>query len=223
MDKKILLAWSGGKDSMWAMHRLQQDDALTIEALITTFAEDTLRTGMHGVPQSLIQAQADSLGLQLVPVLQPSFPTNELYEHTFNEAISPFRDEVKTIAYGDLFLEDIRAYRDNMMAKIGLSAIYPLWGRDTTALAQEIVNSDYEITVVCVDTHQLDSQFIGRKYDADFLADLPENVDPCGENGEFHTFVSDGVLFQRPVKFSVAGNFMQLERFLTLDLIAESS
>lgn len=217
-----LLAWSGGKDSLWTLHQIQREKSFEVKALLTTVVEDDLRSGMHSIRQSLIQAQAKSLGLELTSILQPAFPKNEVYESTFSEALSIYREQgIKTIAYGDLFLEDIRAFRDEMMSRMNMTAIYPLWQQNTAELAKEIVRSGYEIHIVCVDTEQLDGAFIGRCYDADFLADLPVDVDPCGENGEFHTFVSNGDLFESPVAYTVAGRFMRHNRFLYLDLIGQ--
>ncbi len=219
-QQSVLLAWSGGKDSLWTLRQIRRTTSYGVKALLTTIVETDSRVGMHGIRQGLIEAQAKSLGIPLQPILQTAFPDNEAYEATFSEAITSYRKEgISTIAYGDLFLEDIRAYRDGLMQRLDMSAIYPIWQKDTRALAEEIVRSGYDIRVVCVDTEQLDGAFIGRRYDAEFLSDLPAHVDPCGENGEFHTFVSDGELFQTPVRYSVAGRFMRQHRFLYLDLI----
>ncbi len=199
------MSWSGGKDSCVALYELQQTGGHEIAALLTTVTRDYERISMHGVRRTLLAEQALSLGLPLHEVFIGAGASNADYEAAMAQGLGVHRAlGVQTVAFGDLFLEDIRAYRDRMMAQNAMSAIYPVWGRNTRAFLEAFMAKGFKAVVVCVDLSKLDASFAGRTVDADFLADLPPGVDPCGENGEFHTFVFDGPNFAWPVQFELA-------------------
>jgi len=201
--QSVVLSWSGGKDSALALHRLAGDPDLRVEALLTTITRDFDRISMHGVRRDLLEAQAASLGLPLWLSFIGKGASNAEYEASMAEAFAHCRLQgIDTVAFGDLFLEDIRAYRDRLLAAHEMRAIYPIWRRDTDRLIREFLEFGFKTAVVCVDPKQLDPSFVGRVIDEQFLRDLPPNVDPCGENGEFHTFVFDGPIFAEPVPFS---------------------
>jgi uncharacterized protein (TIGR00290 family) len=206
----VLMSWSGGKDSCVALHELQRSGRYEVAGLMTTVTRDYDRISMHGVRRDLLARQAQSLGLPLHEVFIAAGATNDDYEAAMAEALVEARARgVETVAFGDLYLEDIRAYRDRMMAENAMDALYPVWGRDTRAFIGEFIAAGFKAVVVCVDTDQLDASFAGRTIDADLLSDLPAGVDPCGENGEFHTFVFDGPNFARPVDISVGERVMR--------------
>jgi uncharacterized protein (TIGR00290 family) len=198
------LSWSGGKDSALALRALREELDTEPVALLTTVTEDYGRVSMHGVRRELVRAQAEAVGLPLVEVGIPAACPNEVYEARMTAALEapPFA-EVTTMAFADLFLEEIRAYREERLRTLSRQALFPLWGRDTAALAREFIEADFEAVLVCVDPRQMDPSFVGRAFDHSLLADLPAGVDPCGENGEFHTFVHAGPIFERRVPVEV--------------------
>jgi uncharacterized protein (TIGR00290 family) len=218
MAEGVVLSWSGGKDSALALWTMRAEGAGPT-ALLTTVTEEDDRVGTHAVPADLVRAQARSVGLPLIEARVPTAPTNEVYEERIAAALadpppSPPRGRplapttgpgstapasIDTVAFGDLFLADIRAYREERLAAIGKRAIFPLWGRDTAALARTFIEAAFGATLVVVDPDRLDPSFVGRRFDAALLADLPPGVDPCGENGEFHTFVDSGPIFSSPI------------------------
>jgi uncharacterized protein (TIGR00290 family) len=213
------LSWSGGKDSalvLWTLRRR----LLEPDALITTVTETYERISMHGVRRELIARQAEVLGIQLVEVLIPPDCVNEIYETRISEAFAaaPLCG-VEAVAFGDLFLEDVRAYREGRLAAAGKRGLFPLWGHDTAALAREFIETGFEATLVCVDPRVLDPAFCGRRYDERLLAELPAGVDPCGENGEFHTFVSAGPIFAEAIACE-RGEIVERDGFLFCDLTA---
>ncbi len=219
MPSPVLMGWSGGKDCAMALYNLQQEAAVEIAALLTTLTEGYDRISMHGVRRELLEAQAEALGLRLYPVFIPQQCSNDDYAARMEAAMRAFQAEgVMTCAFGDLFLEDVRTYREDNLAKIDMQAIFPLWGRETTALAREFIDLGFKTIVTCVDSKQLDPAFAGRTIDAAFLADLPPGVDPCGENGEFHSFVYDGPNFTRPVACQT-GEVVDREGFFFCDLL----
>lgn len=196
------MSWSGGKDSCKALHELGRTGEHQVAALLTTVTLDYDRVSMHGVRRQLLHQQADALGLPVREVFIPTSCSNADYEQLWGEALAGLRAEgFATVAYGDLYLADIRAYRDRLMEANGMRAIYPVWGRDTAEFVREFIRDGFEAVTTCVDLKMLDESFAGRLIDEAFLADLPEGVDRCGENGEFHSFVFDGPLFSRPVPF----------------------
>jgi uncharacterized protein (TIGR00290 family) len=197
--RPFALSWSGGKDSaltLWTLRR----QAMEPQALITTVTEGYDRISMHGVRRELLARQAGALGIPLVEVVIPPGCVNEVYEARMARAFaSPPLTAVEAVAFGDLFLEDVRAYREARLAAAGRRGLFPLWGRDTAELAHEFIAAGFEAIVVCLDPRTLDPSFAGRVYDERLLAQLPANVDPCGENGEFHTFVHAGPIFTAPI------------------------
>jgi uncharacterized protein (TIGR00290 family) len=212
------LSWSGGKDSALVLCTLRR---LLLEpaALITTVTESYGRISMHGVRRELLTQQAKALGVPLVEVLIPASCVNETYEARMEEAFAAAPlSEVEAVAFGDLFLEDVRAYRERRLAAAGKRGLFPLWGYDTRALAHEFLEAEFEAILVCVDPGALDPSFCGRHYDQRLLAELPPGVDPCGENGEFHTFVSDGPIFAEPIAWK-RGEILERDGFVFCDLI----
>jgi len=188
---RVVLSWSSGKDSAWALHRLRQQGDLEVVGLLTTFNEASDRVAMHAVRRELVEAQAASVGLPLQTVMLPSPCTNEVYEARMRAAIAEARGSgVTHMAFGDLFLEDVRAYRVRLLDGTGVEPLFPIWSslEETSGLARRMLASGLRAVVTCVDPRQLGEAFLGREYDENFLADLPAGVDPCGERGEFHTF-----------------------------------
>ncbi len=215
----VALAWSGGRDSALALGTLRRAGT-DVAALLTTFTDDYDRVSMHGVRRALVRDQAAAAGIPLVEVGIPAACVHEVYAARMEAAFrSPPLSELDAVASGDLFLEDVRAYREEQLARVGKSALFPLWGRDTAALAHSFIEDGFEAYVVCVDTRKLDASFAGREYDAAFLDDLPPGIDPCGENGEFHSFVHVGPCFDRPVPCRV-GEHVLREGFAFADLVA---
>jgi uncharacterized protein (TIGR00290 family) len=218
MKQRVVLSWSGGKDCALALHELRRG-GYEVAALLTTVTEESGRVGMHGVRRDLLQRQTDSLGLPLREIAIPPFPPNEVYEARMRQALEGcLADGITAVAFGDLFLEDIRVYRERNLARVGMHGVYPLWGRETAALARELLDHGFRAVLVCVDLRKLDRSFVGREIDARFLAELPSGVDPCGENGEFHTFAFAGPGFREPVAF-VRGAVRDESPFAYLDLL----
>jgi uncharacterized protein (TIGR00290 family) len=212
------LSWSGGKDSalaLWALRREQ----LEPEALITIITDAYDRISMHGVRRELLVRQAEALGLPLVEVVIPPACVIEIYEARMAEAfaVAPLSG-IEAVAFGDLFLEDVRAYREERLAAAGKRGLFPLWGRDTAGLAREFLDAGFEARLVCIDPHVLDPSFAGRRYDERLLAELPPSVDPCGENGEFHTFVHVGPIFAAPIACK-RGEVVERDGFVFCDLL----
>jgi uncharacterized protein (TIGR00290 family) len=199
-----VLLWSGGKDAALALDALSQSDDHSVDVLLTTVLEEAERVRRHGVPLGLIEAQAEAIGVPLRVVRVPPAASNATYEAALERALAPLRAEgIRTVATGDLHLSDIRAYREALLERLGAEPHFPIWTDDTSALAESFIDRGYRAVISSVDTTQLDSSFVGRWFDASLLADLPAGVDPCGENGEFHTFVTDGPLFRHPVEVTV--------------------
>ncbi len=200
MKKRTLLAWSSGKDSAWALHLLRQNPDIEPTGLFCTINEVAQRIAMHAVRLELLQQQVLRIGLPLHLLPIPSPCSNEQYEAVMGDFVRQARREgIDCLAFGDLFLEDIRRYREEKLAGSGLTPLFPLWGMATDRLAREMIGAGLRARVTCVDPKVLPAEFAGRDFDANFLADLPEGVDPCGENGEFHTFVFDGPMFRSPL------------------------
>jgi len=215
------MSWSGGKDSCLALYEIQKSTDYRVAALLTTVTRDYGRISMHGVRRVLLEKQAHSLGLPLHQVLITKGASNQEYETNLIEVVSAYRDQrIDSIVFGDLFLEDIKTYRDQFLARHDLLGIYPVWKRDTTEFIHEFIELGFKAVLTCVDSKALDQSFAGRIIDHDFLASLPAKVDPCGENGEFHTFVYDGPNFARPVEFSV-GETVSRDGFWFCDLLSQ--
>ena len=220
---KAWLAWSTGKDSAWALHTLRQQGDIEIVALLTTVNRTHQRVAMHAVRESLLDVQAEAAGLPVVKVSIPSPCRNSEYEDAMRAAMDRARAEgVTQVAFGDLFLDDIRRYREEQLAKCGMTPIFPLWGLNTSQLARDMIAGGLSAYVTCVDPKQLDPSFAGRKFDPQLLADLPAHVDPCGENGEFHTFASAGPMFCHPIKVE-RGNIVERDGFVFADLLSIGS
>lgn len=206
--RKVLLSWSSGKDSAWALHVLRRIQDIEIVGLLTTFNEASDRVAMHGVRRELVELQAAAAGLPLFPVPLPWPCDNAVYEQTMETALRRVRQHgVTHLAFGDLFLDDIRRYRERQLSGLGIEPLFPLWcdSDATPGLVQEMLAAGIEAVVTCVDSRQLGAEFVGRPLDAQFLADLPPTVDPCGERGEFHTFCCAGPMFGEPIPVQVIG------------------
>ncbi len=217
------MSWSSGKDSAWALRVLRERGEVEVVGLLTTFNREFARVSMHGVRDALVRGQARAVGLPLRAVRLPWPCSNEDYEAAMSRAMARARgDGVTHIAFGDLFLEDIRAYREARMAGAGMTPLFPLWGADTARLAREMVASGTRAVLVCVDPKQLDPRFCGRPFDASLLDELPRGVDPCGERGEFHTFVWDGPAWARPVAVR-RGEIVERDGFVFADLLPAAS
>jgi uncharacterized protein (TIGR00290 family) len=215
----VALAWSGGKDSAVALATLRSEGT-NVAALLTTFTDDYDRVSMHGVRRALVRQQAVAARVPLVEVGIPAACVDEVYAARLEAAFqSPPLSDLNAVASGDLFLEDVRAYREEQLAKAGKSALFPLWGRDTAALARSFIEDGFKAYVVCVDTRRLDASFTGRRFDRTLLADLPEGIDPCGENGEFHSFVYAGPCFEHEIPCRVGERVLR-EGFAFADLVA---
>lgn len=218
---QVLMSWSGGKDSCLALYEVQKARLYRVAALLTTVTRDYDRISMHGVRRVLLERQASSLGLPLHEVFITKGATNHEYESRMEEAFSTYLEEgIDAVVFGDLFLEEIRAYREQFLARHNMRGIYPVWQRDTTEFIREFIDLGFRAVITCVNTELLDPSFAGMMIDDDFLAALPPHVDPCGEKGEFHTFVFDGPLFKEPVKFSVGEKVLR-ETFYFCDLLPE--
>ncbi|HEY2895671.1 MAG TPA: hypothetical protein VGJ12_00940 [Gemmatimonadaceae bacterium] len=225
MPEPVLVAWSGGKDSALVLRAVLADPSLQVEALLTTVTREYDRISVHGVRRSLLHAQVRALELPLLEMEIPASCDNATYEAALADALRGARarnDGLHRCVFGDLFLEDVRRYREERLASLGMQPIFPLWGRDTSTLAREFIHDGFRAVVVCVDSTVLDASFSGREYDVSFLAELPPGVDPCGENGEFHTFVYDGPLFRERMKFSIGETVVRDERFVYTDLVAST-
>jgi uncharacterized protein (TIGR00290 family) len=222
----ILLSWSGGKDSALALARLREDRSVEVAGLVTTVTAEYERVSIHGVRRVLLHAQAASLGLPVVEIEIPPASTNEDYERawaTSLKTLPPDLARARHLAFGDIFLEDVRRYRERMAAALGFTPLFPVWGETTRVLAREVIDGGFGARVVCVDTQQLAAGFVGRAYDDQLLADLPASVDPCGERGEFHTFVHDGPGFGRPIPYRIGEIVLRDDRFAYCDLMPTGS
>jgi len=216
-----LFCWSGGKDSAMALYTLLQEKHFRVVALLTTLTEGYDRIAMHGVRRELLERQARSIGLPLHEVRIPPQSVNPVYEVRMEEALHLFYNQgVRTVAFGDIFLEDLRAYREKNLARVGMTALFPLWKRDTRELVQFFHDQHFRAVAACVDTKVLDPSFAGRELDESFFHDLPPHADPCGENGEFHTFVFDGPIFQSPIPVRT-GDVVNRDGFVFCDLLPQ--
>jgi uncharacterized protein (TIGR00290 family) len=221
MDERepVLFCWSGGKDSAMALHALVQDPRVRVVALLTTVTEGYDRISMHGVRRELLQRQAESIGLPLQEVFIPPECVNSIYEARMESALRMhFENGVRKVAFGDIFLEDLRAYREKNLTCIGMTALFPIWKRDSRELIDSFHAQGFRSIAVCVDPKVLDHSFAGRELDTSFFADLPPQVDCCGENGEFHTFAFDGPIFKDPIRFQV-GERVERDSFVFCDLL----
>jgi uncharacterized protein (TIGR00290 family) len=216
----VVLSWSGGKDSAMAAYHLLACQKYEIIALLTTVTEDYDRISMHGVRCELLERQAESLGIPLHKVMIPKDCPNEIYEGRMNEAFRHFKARgITKIAFGDLFLEDIRSYRDERLTRAGMTGLYPIWLRDTDELVRTFIGLGFKAKLACVDTQAIDASFAGREIDASLLRDLPRSADPCGEHGEYHSFVYAGPIFKTAIDCKAGATTMRSSRFNFCDII----
>ncbi|HEY3496756.1 MAG TPA: hypothetical protein VGK73_18790 [Polyangiaceae bacterium] len=215
---KALVSWSSGKDSAYALWQVRRSAEFEVEGIFTTITAEFERVSMHGVRERLLDRQAEELGLPCRKIFIPSPCSNELYEEVMGSAVAEAKERgVTHFVFGDLFLADIREYRESRLRALGLEAVFPLWGRDTRVLAREMLAEGMEAVATCVDPKQLAPSFAGRSFDATFLAELPASVDPCGENGEFHTFVTAGPMFGKRIAVH-AGEVVERGGFVFADV-----
>ncbi len=219
VPEPILFCWSGGKDSALALYTLLRQNDVRIAALLTTVTEGYDRISMHGIRRELLRRQAESLHLPLHEVFIPPQCVNPIYEARMEEALRFFFEQgIRRVAFGDIFLQDLRVYREENLARVAMQALFPIWKRDTRELIREFHALHFRSVAVCIDSKVLDPSFAGRELDESFFTDLPPDVDPCGENGEFHTFVFDGPIFSRPIGFTL-GETVQRDSFIFRDLL----
>jgi uncharacterized protein (TIGR00290 family) len=217
--KRILLSWSSGKDSAWALHTLRRQSKYEIAGLLTTFNQEADRVAMHAVRRTLVELQAASAGIPLWSVPLPWPCSNEQYEALMSETCAKAVAEgIEGIAFGDLFLEDVRAYRVRQLAQTSLEPVFPLWGLPTDELAREMISSGLKAVLTCIDTRKLDRAFAGRRFDQEFLSGLPAGIDPCGENGEFHSFVYAGPMFRSEIAVTLGAKVTR-DSFVFTDMI----
>ena len=222
-SERVIFTWSGGKDSAMALYELEMTHGYEITALLTTVTEDYQRISMHGVRVSLLEQQAQSLRLPLEKIYISKNASNEEYEAAISDKLLQFRNQgISSVVFGDIFLEDVRSYRENNLAKLDMKGIFPIWKRDTAELACAFIELGFKAAITCVDTDALDKRFAGRVFDERFLSELPANVDPCGENGEFHSFVYDGPIFRERIRFQKGEKVLRDNRFFYCDLMPVS-
>jgi uncharacterized protein (TIGR00290 family) len=215
----VIVSWSGGKDSVLALHFINKDE-YNVRTLITTISESYNRVSMHGVRKELLEKQAKSIGIPLLTISLPKDTTNEEYEKIMKREMLYFKSHrVYKVVFGDIFLEELRKYREANLSKIGMKAIFPLWKRDTKELAEKFIESGFKAIITSVDSNALNGSYVGRLFDWDFLHSLPSNVDYCGENGEFHSFVFDGPNFSYPIHFQKGDVVFRENRFYYIDLL----
>jgi len=218
--EKVLFAWSGGKDSAMALYEAQNSEKYDVVALLTIVTQDYDRISMHGVRQALLKEQAALLGIPLETVLISKHSSNEEYEAKMKEVLIRYKKEdIVSVVFGDIFLEDLKKYREDNLAKVGLKGVFPIWKRDTRELAAAFIDLGFKAIITCVDSKSLDKSFAGRVFDKQFLSDLPNGIDPCGENGEFHSFVYDGPIFSRGIIFEKGQVVLRDNRFYYCDLV----
>jgi uncharacterized protein (TIGR00290 family) len=220
MPEKILLSWSGGKDSALALHSLRNNNNLEIVALLTTVTANYDRISMHGVRRELLEKQAKSIGLPLEEIVISQNSSNDEYEEKIKAVLLRYKNEgVTSVAFGDIFLEDLKKYREENLAKIGMKGIFPLWMQKSNILARKFIDLKFKAIITCVDGKQLAGNFCGRLFDDSLLSELPKNIDCCGENGEFHSFVYGGPLFQKEIIFAKGEIVFRDNQFYFCDLL----
>ena len=221
MREKVVVAWSGGKDSALALHEILRFGSYEVIALLTTVVKDHDRVGIHDVRRVLLEQQAEALRIPLEELFVLNGASNTEYETVLLEALKRHRGNgVSSVVFGDLFLEDIKKYRETILVKAGLKGVFPLWKKDTKQLARKFIKLGFKAVITSVDSKVLGKDFAGREYNEKFLSDLPVNVDPCGENGEFHTFVYNGPIFREKVDFKKGELKLRDNRFYTCDLLS---
>lgn len=222
MIPKALFTWSGGKDSAMALYELQKARGYEISALLTTVTEDYDRISMHGVQSILVEQQAESLGIPVEKVYITKESSNEEYEAKMRSKLTSYKNKgISSVVFGDIFLEDLRKYREENLSKIGMRGIFPIWKRDTKELAYTFIDLGFKAVITCVDSEVLDKRFVGREFDTQFLSEIPSTADPCGENGEFHSFVYDGPIFRKKILHSRGEIVLRNNRFYYCELIPQ--
>ena len=221
MAIKTLLSWSGGKDCAFALFELQTTSSeYTVTGLLTSITEDYDRVSMHGFPTSFLEKQAAALNLPIAKLIISASGTKSDYEQKMATLLADVKTNgTSAVAFGDIFLEDLRKYREDNLAQFNLQAVFPLWKRDTAVLARQFIAAGFKAIITCVDTQALNASFAGREFDADFLSDLPSGVDPCGENGEFHSFVYAGPIFNQSIAFVRGESILRDGRYCFFDLL----
>lgn len=220
MKEKILIAWSGGKDSAFALYELLKSNRYEVVSLLVTITSDYDRVSMHGVRRELIERQALALDLPLELVFIPKNCTNEEYEKRMGEKMICYKNKgVEKVAFGDIFLEDVREYRERNLARVGMRGVFPIWGKASRELAESFIEMGFKAVTTCVDGMVLTMDFVGREFDREFISSLPPESDPSGENGEFHTFVYDGPIFKEKVEFKRGEIVLREDRFYFCDLL----
>ncbi len=223
MKRKALMSWSSGKDSAWALYQLQQNPEIDLVGLFCTVNKAFDRVAMHGVRVALLQKQAESMGLPLEIIEIPYPCSNEEYEKIMGRFVERAKSgEIAYFAFGDLFLEDIRKYREEKLKDSGIKPLFPIWGVPTDKLARDMISGGLRTIITCIDPKQTPEEFAGREFDERFLDSLPETIDPCGENGEFHSFVFDGPMFKEPVEI-VLGDIVRRDGFVFADILPKSA
>lgn len=220
MTEKVLFVWSGGKDSAMALYEMKMKRDYQIISLLTSITDGYDRVSMHGVRRVLLERQAESLDLPLEKILISKKSSNEEYDDKMKKMLTDYQSRgVSSAVFGDIFLEECRNYREKNLSKIGMKGIFPIWKRNTTELAHTFIDLGFKAVITCVDSKVLDKKFVGRVFDKQFLSELPPNVDPCGENGEFHSFVYDGPIFKEKVSHEKGDIVLRDSRFYYCDLI----
>jgi uncharacterized protein (TIGR00290 family) len=219
MRKKVMVSWSGGKDSALALYEILVSGGYEVLKLLTTVTKDYDRISIHGVRRVLLEQQANALRIPLEEMFIPKGASDAEYEGKLLKTLKNLDSVVSSVVFGDIFLEDVRKYRERILAKVGMNGIFPLWKKDTQALARKFINLGFKAIITSIDSKVLAKDFVGREYNEQFLSDLPENVDPCGENGEFHSFVYNGPIFHERVSFKKGECVLRENRFYYCDLL----
>ena len=218
--EEVIFNWSGGKDSAMALYEVLEQNTFSVYSLVTTVNKDYHRISMHGIRDEILQLQVENMGIPLTRILLSSKSSNEEYNQGMYEAMSHFiKRGIKKAVFGDIFLEDIRLYRENQLKKVNMTALFPLWLKSTEELSVKFIGLGFKAVVTCVDTQQLSGEFCGMEYNKDFLDKLPDKVDPCGENGEFHTLVYDGPIFKEPLNIRKGEKVLRDNQFYYCDVL----
>ncbi|MGC8580918.1 MAG: diphthine--ammonia ligase [Thermoplasmata archaeon] len=219
MATKVIMAWSGGKDSALSLYYILKNKEYEVVSLLTTVSEEYGRITMHGVREKLLDKQAQSIGIPVKRVYISKSDGFDGYNNKMEYTMKAFfKGDVKGVVFGDIFLEDVKKYREENLSKVGMYGIFPLWGKNTKEIAKEFISLGFKAILACVDGTKLDESFVGREYNGDFVSSFPDNLDVCGENGEFHSFVYDGPIFKHPIEFEKGEKTFRDNRFYYIDL-----